>query len=159
MKDKEKAKWQASFPEQAASQYISTYTCSVMHGGQVSEGTLMLSNTHLNFRSATLSESIPLDTILCLQRSVVLPTKKGGPPFILPVPAEHVIPQCVQVFTTNRQLFQFLCFANTTTTASAALTASITGNAFERSFNFLDHAWRAAAQVPHPGAEYTPPQQ
>ena len=159
MKEKEKAKWAASFPEQASSTYICTYTCSVMHGGQVTEGTLSLSDTHINFRNAQISEAIPLESVLCIQRSVVLTTKNGGPPYILPSPAEHVIPQCMQIFTQNRQLFQFLNFTNTATSTSAHFTSSIHGNAYERCFNFIDHSWRAATQVPQPGADYAPPQQ
>eukprot|EP01061_Rhynchopus_euleeides_P005675 TRINITY_DN14884_c1_g1_i1.p1 TRINITY_DN14884_c1_g1~~TRINITY_DN14884_c1_g1_i1.p1 ORF type:complete len:261 (+),score=106.40 TRINITY_DN14884_c1_g1_i1:137-919(+) len=159
LKDKEKAKWQKDFPDQAAAHYVCSYTCFVMHGGQLVEGTLSLSSTHVNFRNLHVSESIPLDTVLCLQRSVVLPTHAGGPPYILPCPAEHVIPQCVQIFTKNRQLFQFLNFANTATSTSAHFTTSIQGNAFERCYNFLDHAWRAATQVPQPGTDYLPPPQ
>eukprot|EP01063_Lacrimia_lanifica_P016761 TRINITY_DN2331_c0_g1_i2.p1 TRINITY_DN2331_c0_g1~~TRINITY_DN2331_c0_g1_i2.p1 ORF type:complete len:194 (+),score=69.48 TRINITY_DN2331_c0_g1_i2:551-1132(+) len=157
LREKEQAKWKASFPEQSNAVFVCSYDCKVMHGGAQVSGVMSLSSTHLNFKGLGACESIPLASVLSIQRCVVLPTVHGGPPYILPVPAEHVIPECLQLFTTSRQIYQFLDFPTAQVQYTAQLTSSINGNAFERAYNFIDHTWRAATPVPSPSGEYQPP--
>eukprot|EP01060_Flectonema_neradi_P035091 TRINITY_DN6340_c0_g1_i1.p1 TRINITY_DN6340_c0_g1~~TRINITY_DN6340_c0_g1_i1.p1 ORF type:complete len:275 (+),score=42.76 TRINITY_DN6340_c0_g1_i1:49-825(+) len=157
LKEREGKAFTTSFPAQAGSTYICTYSCRVMHAGAEVSGDLILSSTHLNFLSKAVVESIPLGEIVSIQRSIVLPTVTGGAPYILPVPAEHVIPQCLQIFTSQQKVYQFLEFANTGTSVSTHVTTSVKGNALERCYNFMDHAWRAAVTVPIAGVDYLPP--
>eukprot|EP00755_Sulcionema_specki_P017739 Sspe_Gene.65130::Locus_38566_Transcript_1_4_Confidence_0.500_Length_920::g.65130::m.65130 len=157
---RDKKRWETNFPDQvsAGEKWICDYSCKVMHAGQQFSGNLILSDRHLSFLGNRLKDSIPLTDIVSIQRSVVLPTVSNGPPFILPVPAEHVIASCLQIFTTKNQVYQFLEFSNTATNIGGQMTASIKGTAIERAYNFLDHAWRAAGPVPKPGVNYQPPQ-
>ncbi|KAJ9460938.1 hypothetical protein DIPPA_34022 [Diplonema papillatum] len=156
-KEREKNIWKRAFPSQQEATYHCSYTAKAMHAGHTLNGDITICSTHFNFRNNTHQESIPLADILTIQRSVVLPTvNKASPPFILPIPAEHVIPSALQIFTKSGQIFQFLDFSNTTTAATAHLTTSIHGSAIERCYNFLDHAWRAATTVPQADGSYQP---
>eukprot|EP01064_Diplonema_japonicum_P008121 TRINITY_DN15649_c0_g2_i1.p1 TRINITY_DN15649_c0_g2~~TRINITY_DN15649_c0_g2_i1.p1 ORF type:complete len:278 (+),score=52.69 TRINITY_DN15649_c0_g2_i1:57-836(+) len=157
MKDRDKAKFASLFPELAASTYFCVYACKAMNNGQLTGGDLYVCSTHLCFVSGAVKEMVPFASVLSILRSVVLPTVTNGPPFILPVPAEHVIPQCLQFYTSAMQIFQFLDFSNTTTQATTHLTSTVHGTSLERCYNFVDHAWRASTTVPQPGANYLPP--
>eukprot|EP01059_Diplonema_ambulator_P015805 TRINITY_DN27009_c0_g1_i1.p1 TRINITY_DN27009_c0_g1~~TRINITY_DN27009_c0_g1_i1.p1 ORF type:complete len:280 (+),score=65.37 TRINITY_DN27009_c0_g1_i1:58-840(+) len=158
-KERDMNKFKTQFPDQAGSKYFCVYACKVMNNGQLLAGELFVSSTHLCFSSGPLRVVMPWSSILTIQRSVVLPTVSKGPPYILPIPAEHVIPQCLQLYTSDMKIYQFLDFSNATTTASAHLTSTVTGTSLERCYNFMDHAWRAACTVPQPGANYLPPPQ
>ena len=157
LKEKEKKAFMTTFPAQSGSTYVCTYACKVMHAGAEVAGDFILSSTHLNFVSKQVVESIPLTEIVSIQRSIVLPTVAGGAPYILPIPAEHVIPQCLQIFSSQQKVYQFLEFANTGTSVSSHVTASVRGNSLERCYNFFDHSWRAAVTVPIAGVDYLPP--
>eukprot|EP01062_Namystynia_karyoxenos_P079155 TRINITY_DN8299_c0_g3_i1.p1 TRINITY_DN8299_c0_g3~~TRINITY_DN8299_c0_g3_i1.p1 ORF type:complete len:303 (+),score=106.70 TRINITY_DN8299_c0_g3_i1:82-909(+) len=159
--EKDKRRWQANFPEQveAGAHWICDYGCKVMHAGQTVAGNIIVSSTHLCWLSSNLKESIPLTEIATICRSVTLQTVNSGPPYILPVPAMHVIPDCLQVFTTKMQVFQFLEFKSMVAEAAQRTTSSLQGTPLERCYNFLDHAWRAACTVPNPAVEYQPPPQ
>eukprot|EP01065_Artemidia_motanka_P025879 TRINITY_DN3081_c0_g2_i1.p1 TRINITY_DN3081_c0_g2~~TRINITY_DN3081_c0_g2_i1.p1 ORF type:complete len:323 (+),score=110.50 TRINITY_DN3081_c0_g2_i1:74-970(+) len=148
-------------------QLICSYSAKGLHQGATVQGEVYLCSTHLCFAAEKplIREAIPLPQIASLQPSVVLPTSasgcgfqggclEDGPPFIIPVPAPAVVPTCVQVFTVDGRIVQFLKFDNKKTAVAASLTDSVTGNAFGRFYNDLDHAWRKATPVPVPGVRY-----
>lgn len=154
---KNKERFQKNFPELSAAgeQVITDYDCKVLHQGQRVDGHAIITNNYLCFTSTNLIEAIPLREIASIRRSVALETIGQGPPFIMLTPAPNVISDTLQVFTTKQQLFQFIDFSSILVKAgSVAGSSGINGNCFERFFNFLDHAWRAATPVPLPNVQY-----
>jgi hypothetical protein len=149
-------RWTIAFPELVASGdvFIVSYQCRVMHQGLALQGELYLSKKHACFLNDTLREAIPLATVASVQRSVALKTIDHGPPFIMPVPAPHVLPECLQLFLTNQQVFQFLDFDSVTAKVGSVVTSSLKGRPIDRAYNYLDHAWRDAVQVPLPDVQY-----
>jgi hypothetical protein len=145
-----------SFPEIVAmgDTLICDFTCRVMSQGVKVTGSLQLTNRHLLFVSDTLKEIIPLQEIASIQRSIALETVDNGPPFIMPVPAPHVMPDTLQVFTSKMQVFQFLTFESAAGKAGQIMTSTIKGRPIDRCYNFVDHIWRAAVPVPVPGIQY-----
>lgn len=155
-------------------QLISCNGCKAMHQGKSVPGEAFLCSTHLCFSGEMKTEAgvqpikdaIPIQSIASLQPSVVLPTSasgrgdqsgclEDGPPFIIPVPAASVVPTCIQVFTVDGRIIQLYEFDNKAVKAGALVTSSISGNAWGRFYNWLDHTWRTA--VPdgrHAGATY-----
>lgn len=144
------------FPELvvAGDNLITDYACKVMHQGMQISGNLQITNRHLLFISTGLREIIPLNEIVSVQLSVALETIDNGPPFIMTIPAPNVLADTLQIFTVRQQLFQFLSFQSVVGGAGAVMTTSIKGRAIDRAYNFLDHSWRAAVQVPVPGVAY-----
>lgn len=158
---RDRKRWQDNFPEQAAagSEWIADYSCKVMNNGKAFAGSVVVTTTHVNWLGPDLKDSYPLLDILSIVRSVDLPTVDNGPPYILPVPALHVIPTCLQIFTCKMQVVQFLEFKNATTMVAEHTTGSLSGTPLERFYNFLDHSWRRAGGGPRKDVEYmTPPQ-
>lgn len=151
-------------------QLISCNSCKVMHQGQTISGEVYLCSTHLCFsgklNTQPIKEAIPLAQIASLQPSVVLPTSKSGrgdqggclddgPPFIIPVPAPAVVPTCIQVFTADGRIIQLYDFDSKAVKAAGVVSAAVTGNAWGRFYNWLDHTWRQV--VPdgrHTGVTY-----
>lgn len=144
------------FPELvvAGDTLITDYACKVMHQGMQISGNLQVTNRHLLFISTGLREIIPLNEIASVQLSVALETVDNGPPFIMTIPAPHVLADTIQIFTVRQQLFQFLSFQSVMGGAGSVVTTSIKGRVIDRAYNYLDHAWRAAVQVPLPGLQY-----
>jgi hypothetical protein len=153
---KNEERFQYNYPELVAQgdRLICDYTCKVMHQGTQVTGDLQITNRHLCFSSDTLKEVIPFTEVASVQRSLALATMDNGPPFIMPVPAPNVLPDCLQVFSTKYQIFQFLKFESKAVAAGQVLTNTVRGRPIDRAYNFLDHAWRAATQVPLPQAQY-----
>lgn len=146
-----------NFPELAATeQPMCDYDCKVMHQGLQVAGHFIVTAKNLCFTSDQLREIIPLHEIASAQRSIALSTQDRGPPFIMPIPAPHVIPDTVQIFTVKQQVFQFLQFSSALSTVGQNMTATLKGTPVERAFNFFDHAWRRAVQVPLPNVQYAP---
>lgn len=145
-----------NFPElvSAGETLICDFKCRVLSQGQSHHGHFMLSNKFLCFSGDTIRDIIPLNEIASIQRSVALDTIDNGPPFILPIPAPHVQPDTLQVFTVKQQVFQFLSFESTLAKVGSSMTTSIKGKPVDRAYNFVDHTWRRAAQVPLPGFNY-----
>lgn len=144
------------FPEllQAGEQLVTDYSCKVMSQGIKHSGNLQITNRYLLFVSDTLKDIIPFQEIASIQRSVALETVDNGPPFIMPVPAPHVIPDTLQIFTTTGKVYQFLSFESTIGKAGSVLSNTIKGKPIDRCYNFLDHQWRACVPVPLPGVQY-----
>eukprot|EP01059_Diplonema_ambulator_P006323 TRINITY_DN1605_c0_g1_i1.p1 TRINITY_DN1605_c0_g1~~TRINITY_DN1605_c0_g1_i1.p1 ORF type:complete len:284 (+),score=75.70 TRINITY_DN1605_c0_g1_i1:68-853(+) len=144
------------FPQLAeSSKYICAYGCKVMHSGQKIEGTAFVCSTAVAFTSKLgIRDTIPLNEIASVIPSVALPTsralngKEDSPPYILPLPHPSVQGNCLQLFTTDSRIFQFLEFDETLVAVSKQVTSTVTGTAYDRFYNFLDHAWRAFVQVP-----------
>ena len=149
-------RFQLNFAEIAAAgdTLITDYSCKVMSQGARVSGHLQITNRHLLFVSDTLKDVIPLTQIASVQRSISLDTVDNGPPFIMPIPAPHVVCDTLQIFTTKQQVFQFLSFESHVGRAGQALTSTVKGKPIDRCYNFLDHAWRAATPVPLPGVSY-----
>uniref|UniRef100_A0A7S1LDT5 GRAM domain-containing protein n=1 Tax=Neobodo designis TaxID=312471 RepID=A0A7S1LDT5_NEODS len=149
-------RFEKNFPElvQAGDTLITDYSCKIMSQGVKVSGNLQITNRHLLFVSDAIKDVIPFAEIASIQRSVALETIDNGPPYIMPVPAPHVIPDCLQIFTTTQKVYQFLAFESTIGKAGAVLTSTIKGKPIDRCYNFLDHAWRAAVPVPLPGVQY-----
>jgi hypothetical protein len=147
-----------NFPELVAAgeQLICDYKCKVLSQGQSFTGHFQLSIHYLCFISESLRDIIPLNEIASIQRSVTLETIDNGPPFVMPCPAPHVLPDCLQIFTVKQQVFQFLHFESTLAKVGGAMTTTLRGRPIDRAYNFLDHAWRKAVQVPLPGYQYAP---
>jgi hypothetical protein len=145
-----------NFPElvNAGDSLITDYSCKVMHQGMQISGNLQITTRHVLFLSTGLKEIIPLNEVASIQLSVALETLDNGPPFIMTIPAPNVLADCLQLFTVRQQLFQFLSFQSTTGSAGSLITTSIKGRTIDRAYNFLDHAWRGAVQVPLPGVQY-----
>jgi len=148
-------------------QCIANFSCSALSKGEVISGDVFLCATHVCFAAKGIRDAIPLARIGSIQPSVVLPTSasgagyqggclEDGPPFIIPTPAPQVVPTCVQIFTMDGRIVQLLKFDNKSTAAAGTFTDSVSGNAFGRFYNDLDHAWRAATEVPVPGVQYAP---
>lgn len=145
-----------NFPELVAAgeTLITDYKCRVLSQGQSVYGHFIVSTHYLCFTADTIRDIIPLNEIVSIQRSVSLETVDNGPPFVLPIPAPHVLPDTLQIFTIKQQVFQFLSFESTAAKVGGAMTTSLKGKPVDRAYNFLDHAWRRATQVPVPGANY-----
>jgi hypothetical protein len=145
-----------NFPElvTGGDSLITDYACKVMHQGMQISGNLQITARHVLFISTGLKEIIPLNEIASIQLSIALETIDNGPPFIMGIPAPNVIPDCIQLFTVRQQLFQFLSFQSAVGGAGSLVTTSIKGRTIDRAYNFLDHAWRAAVQVPLAGVSY-----
>lgn len=145
-----------NFPELvvAGDSLITDYACKVMHQGMQISGNLQITNRHVLFISTGLKEIIPLNEVASIQLSIALETVDNGPPFIMPIPAPNVLADTLQLFTVRQQLFQFLGFQSVVGGAGSMVTTSIKGRTIDRCYNFLDHAWRAAVQVPLPGVAY-----
>jgi hypothetical protein len=139
---------------QAGDTLITDYTCKIMSQGVKVSGNLQITTRHLIFISEAIKDVIPFAEIASIQRSVALDTIDNGPPYIMPVPAPHVIPDCLQIFTTTQKVYQFICFESTVGKAGAVLTSTIKGKPIDRCYNFMDHSWRAAVPVPLPGVQY-----
>lgn len=145
----------ANFPELAGSdQLVCDYSCRAMHQGQQVPGNLQVTSRHLLFCSDLNREILAWSEIASIQRSVALETLDNGPPFIMPVPAPHVLPTCLQIFTVRGQVIQFLYFESTLLKAGSLFTNTLKGRPIDRAYNFVDHAWRAAVQVPLQGVQY-----
>ena len=146
-----------NFPELVAAGdlLIADYTCKVMHQGQQINGNLQITSRNLCFVSDTLKEAIPYSDLCSVIRSISLETVDNGPPYIMPIPAGNVLPNTLQCFTLKQQLFQFFVFESTVIKVGSVLTSSIRGRPVDRAYNFLDHAWRAAVQVPMPNVQYS----
>eukprot|EP01064_Diplonema_japonicum_P017891 TRINITY_DN2632_c0_g7_i1.p1 TRINITY_DN2632_c0_g7~~TRINITY_DN2632_c0_g7_i1.p1 ORF type:complete len:262 (+),score=36.52 TRINITY_DN2632_c0_g7_i1:61-846(+) len=137
------------------SKYVCAYGCKVMHSGQKIEGTAFVCSTAVAFTSKIgIRDTFPLNEIASLSPSVALPTSKAmngkedSPPYILPLPHPSVQGNCLQLFTTDSKIIQFLEFNDMLVSASKQVTSSVKGTAYDRLYNFLDHAWRAYVQVP-----------
>ena len=145
-----------NFPElvSAGETLVCDFKCRVLSQGQSVYGHFQVSNHYLCFTGDTIRDIIPLNEIVSVQRSVALDTLDNGPPFILPIPAPHVQPDTLQVFTAKQQVFQFLSFESTIAKVGASMTSSIKGKPVDRAYNFLDHTWRRTAQVPSPNVQY-----
>lgn len=145
-----------NFPElvNAGDSLITDYACKVMHQGMQISGNLQITTRHVLFLSTGLKEIIPLNEVASVQLSVALETIDNGPPFIMTIPAPNVLADCIQLFTVRQQLFQFLSFQSAVGGAGSLVTTSIKGRTIDRAYNFLDHTWRAAVQVPLPGVQY-----
>ena len=149
-------RYQGNFPEIVAlgDTLVTDYSCKVMSQGAKVSGHLQLTNRHILFVSDTLKDVIPLTEVASVQRSIALDTVDNGPPFIMPIPAPHVVCDTLQIFTTKQQVFQFLSFESHVGRAGQALTSTVKGKPIDRCYNFLDHAWRAATPVPLPSVTY-----
>ncbi len=145
-----------NFPElaQAGEQLITDYSCKVMSQGIKVSGHLQITTRYVLFISDTIKDIIAFQEIASIQRSVALETVDNGPPFIMPVPAPHVIPDTLQIFTTTQKVYQFLAFESTIGKAGQVLTSTIKGKPIDRCYNFMDHQWRATVPVPLPGVQY-----
>ena len=126
-----------------------------MHSGQKIDGTLFVSTTHVAFASKVgVREEIPYPEISSVQPSLALPTSRAGdgkedsPPYIMPVPDTNVLGDCIQIFANTGALYQFLLFDDRVINAAKHTTSSISGSAYERAYNWLDHMWRSATPVP-----------
>lgn len=155
-REKNQERFVAGFPElvQAGDQLICDFSCKVLSQGHKVSGNLQVTTRHICFISETVRDIIPLQEIASIQRSVALETVDNGPPFIMPIPAPHVIADTLQLFTVRMQVFQFVEFESTFSKAGTVLTSTIKGRAVDRLYNFLDHAWRSATAVPLPGFSY-----
>lgn len=153
---KNQERFAINFPELVAAgeQLICDYSCRVMSQGQAFSGNLQVTTRHLCFTGDVLREIIPFAEIASIQKSISLPTIDNGPPFIMPIPAPHVLFDTLQVFTVRQQLFQFLSFESHVAKAGAVLTTTLKGRPIDRAYNFVDHAWRAATPVPLQGVQY-----
>jgi hypothetical protein len=149
-------KFTLNFPElvAAGAKFVVQYSATVMHQGQQVSGTVFISSTHLAFASDTIKDAFPLSTIASIQRSVALKTAENGPPFIMPIPAPHVLPSCIQFFMVDTKVLQFLEFDNIAAKAGAALTTTVKGRPIDRFYNWSDHWWRKSVQIPVPGVTY-----
>lgn len=149
-------RFERNFPElvQAGEQLITDYTCRIMSQGVKVTGNMQITTRHVVFVGETIKDVIPFAEIASIQRSVALDTIDNGPPYIMPIPAPHVIPDCLQIFTTTQKVYQFLAFESTAGRAGQVLTSTIKGKPIDRCYNFMDHAWRAAVPVPLPGVQY-----
>eukprot|EP01063_Lacrimia_lanifica_P039414 TRINITY_DN8654_c0_g1_i1.p1 TRINITY_DN8654_c0_g1~~TRINITY_DN8654_c0_g1_i1.p1 ORF type:complete len:278 (+),score=101.35 TRINITY_DN8654_c0_g1_i1:57-890(+) len=136
----------------ATSKYISCFDCFALHSGQKVEGTLYICDKAVCFASKQgIRDEIRLTDIASIVPSVALPCSRAmdgredSPPYVVPLPAPAVQGNCLQLFVSNGQLVQFLNF-NTASAGRYAqqLTGSVKKPAYDRCYNFLDHAWRAA---------------
>eukprot|EP01060_Flectonema_neradi_P016979 TRINITY_DN2363_c1_g2_i1.p1 TRINITY_DN2363_c1_g2~~TRINITY_DN2363_c1_g2_i1.p1 ORF type:complete len:261 (+),score=43.04 TRINITY_DN2363_c1_g2_i1:93-875(+) len=150
-----------SFPHLAEQKLICCYSCKVMHSGQKKDGNLFVTPSLVCFSSKEgIKDEIPLTELASIQVSVALLTskemtgKEDGPPYIIPIPHPSVRGDCLQLFTTGGQIFQFLNFDNMLLSASQHVTSTVHGTAMERAYNWLDHTWRAATTVPLPSVQY-----
>ena len=132
-----------------------------MHSGQKKDGSMFITGTTVCFFGKEgLKDEIPFTELASIQVSVALPTsremtgKEDGPPYIIPIPHPTVKGDCLQLFSTAGQIFQFCNFDNALLSASQHVTSTVQGTAMDRAYNWMDHAWRAATTVPHPAAQY-----
>ncbi|RHW70542.1 GRAM domain containing protein [Trypanosoma brucei equiperdum] len=156
---------------------VADYPCSAIHGPGYVHGRVYITANNLCFSTGTSStfqrtkdvlkaaafsgdgnepiirQIIPLADIASIQLSVHLETVNKGPPYFMLLPAEVVIPTCLQVFTRRQQVFQFFSFGNRDKTDS--LSDTLKGKPVEQAYNYIDHVWRAATTVPLPGVQYT----
>jgi hypothetical protein len=149
-------RFERNFPElvQAGDQLITDYACKAMSQGIRVNGNLQITTRHIVFISDAIKDVIPFQECASIQRSVALETVDNGPPYIMPVPAPHVIPDCLQIFTTTQKVYQFLAFESHIGKAGQVLTSTVKGKPIDRCYNFMDHSWRAAVPVPLPGVQY-----
>ncbi|KAH9601323.1 GRAM domain [Trypanosoma melophagium] len=171
-----------NFPELSAmgEVLLADYSCAAMHAGVRVNGHMHITKNYLCFSAQTTStlakatstvlreaglpagtesstdirQVIPLTEIASIQLSVALDTVDQGPPFFLPIPAPNVLPTSLQLYTTRQQLFQFLDFESVVAKAGAVLSDAVKGRPIDRAYNYLDHAWRDATNVPLPGVTY-----
>ena len=139
----------------AGDHLITDYACKVMHQGMQVSGNLQITNRNVCFVSDGLKDIIPFTEIASIQRSLALETVDNGPPFIMAIPAPHVLPDTLQLYTVRQALFQFLGFQSVVGSAGSVVSSSIKGRTIDRAYNFMDHAWRAATPVPLPGIQYS----
>lgn len=149
-------KFTLNFPELAAAgdKFIVHYGAHVMHQGQQIAGTVFVSNGYFCFTSETLKEAFPFRAVASIQRSVALKTADNGPPFIMPIPAPHVLANCIQFFMTDLRVLQFLDFDNVAAKVAQGVTTTVKGKPIDRFYNWVDHCWRRATPVPVPGVQY-----
>lgn len=145
-----------NFPElvAAGAKFITHYTAAVMHKGVKITGTIFISTTHLAFVSETLKDAFALSQIASIQRSCALKTVENGPPFIMPIPAPQVRPNCIQFFMCDLKVVQFLEFDNYSDKTAQALSNYVKGKPVDRFYNWVDHMWRRNTPVPVPGVQY-----
>lgn len=145
-----------NFPElvAAGAKFVTHYTGAVMHKGQKIPGTIFIASTHVAFVSDTLKDAFALAHIASIQRSCALKTVDNGPPFIMPIPAPQVMPNCIQFFMVDLRVIQFLEFDNVSDKTAQALSSYVKGRPVDRFYNFVDHMWRRATAVPVPGVTY-----
>lgn len=155
-REKNLERFTLNFPELAAAgdQLMTDYNCKVMHQGVQVSGHIQVTTGHLCFVADALREIIPWTDVLSIQRSIALETIENGPPFIMTIPHENVVPNTLQIFTAKMQLFQFLSIESTLEQIGGVLAAVQGGSPIERLYNFIDHAWRAAVSVPVRGQAY-----
>jgi hypothetical protein len=131
-------RFQAAFPTLAGSEaLLGDYSCKALNNGGAPSytGYLQITDRHVCFVGDNrLNFFFPLSDILSIQKAVALPTEKNSPPFVLPIPHPTVIPTAVQIYTRQNHLHQFAAFGN-----------------IADALNWLDHAWRAAVNIPATG--------
>lgn len=144
------------FPELAAAgdKLWCHYSCGVLSMGKLIQGTIFISSRNVCFLSDTLKDVFPMTMIASVQRSVGLETQDQGPPFILPLPAPHVMPNVIQLFLTDCKVIQFCDWTNVQAKVAGSLGTGVYGRAVDRAYMWLDRAWRSATQVPLPGVTY-----
>jgi hypothetical protein len=131
-------RFQAAFPTLAGNEaLLGDYSCKALNNGGAPSytGYLQITDRHVCFVGDNrLNFFFPLTDILSIQKAVALPTEKNNLPFVLPIPHSTVIPTAMQIYTRQNHLHQFASFSN-----------------IADALNWLDHAWRAAANVPAGG--------
>ncbi|KAG5511622.1 hypothetical protein JKF63_07218 [Porcisia hertigi] len=104
-------------------------------------------------RLVGIKQVVPLSCIASIQPSVVLETVAGQAPFFMLSPAPTVSPTALQVYTTDKKIYQFLKFDSLMSRATGAL-SDVKGTALDGAYCYLDRAWRDAVTVPLSNVEY-----
>jgi hypothetical protein len=102
----------AAFPKvaHAGSRLLSAYSCSIMHKGEALPCTLYLCTMGLCVAadSGLVKDFIPMHHIASWLPAVALTTEHAATPFIMPVPHSAVLPDALELFTTDGQIVQIM---------------------------------------------------
>lgn len=133
-----------------STQYLNSFSCTVMHQQASLKCVVHVSSTHVCFDGTGLLDVLPLSDIASIIPSISLRTTTE--PLFYPVPDPRVKPTALQIFTTKNTVIQL---SSITYLVRHLATQSTGAAAFNLLYAEVDRAWRLVSQVPQPNVDYS----
>eukprot|EP00760_Papus_ankaliazontas_P038173 PhM_4_TR8906/c0_g1_i1/m.71769 len=126
----------AAFPRSTSERFVESYWCSHMVGdGKLLEGTLFITDKGVHF----MQERPKRDYRMSVGYTAVVSLARGRA-------LDHA---WLHVIKESGELYPFTNFSSVVGTLGTVV-SGLKGTASERAYNWMDHMWRAATEVPRP---------
>eukprot|EP01059_Diplonema_ambulator_P008058 TRINITY_DN17588_c0_g1_i1.p1 TRINITY_DN17588_c0_g1~~TRINITY_DN17588_c0_g1_i1.p1 ORF type:complete len:289 (+),score=58.74 TRINITY_DN17588_c0_g1_i1:128-868(+) len=141
----DQSKYAQLLPEVAAHEsLITSYSCQVLSKGIREPCEIFITEASLCIVATgkeSFREKFPWDSIVALQKAVVLETTDPQRPFITPLPDASVVPTCIQLFTTHETVIQLTGFSNTKMIAAQRFSLC-SEEVYDRVYSYIYHSWK-----------------